>query len=73
MAKTAFMVEGPSGQVATFTTDEHGKFQVALPPGRYSIRIMKRLMKGTGCGLADIEVTAAGFKKVTLNCDTGMR
>jgi hypothetical protein len=73
MANTPFIVEGTAGTVATFTTDEQGKFHVPLPPGRYSIRIKTPAMKGRGCGLVDIQVTSDGFKKITLNCDSGMR
>lgn len=73
MANTSFFVETPAGKVATFQTDEHGHFRVELAPGKYTIRIQKPQMKGPGCGLPDVEVTAAGFKKVSLNCDTGIR
>jgi hypothetical protein len=73
MANMPFVVENAAGLVTTFTTDEHGHFRVALAPGKYTIKIQKPQMKGLGCGLPDIEVTAAGFKKVNLNCDTGMR
>jgi hypothetical protein len=68
-----FVVETAAGTIKTFTTDEHGHFKVDLPPGRYAIRGERVGMKGRGCGLADIEVTGAGFKQVTLECDTGMR
>ena len=73
MPNTVFAVETAAGTVATFKTDEKGHFKVELPPGRYSIRIKEPTMKGRGCGLADIEVTAAGFKEVHWDCDTGMR
>ena len=74
LANASFFVESATGgQVATFKTDEKGHFKVALPPGRYAIRAEKTGMKGRGCGLQDIEVTAAGFKQVDLHCDTGLR
>lgn len=73
LADTSFIVETPAGKVATFKTDQQGHFRVELAPGKYTIKIQKPQMKGSGCGLADIEVTASGFKKVTLNCDTGIR
>jgi len=31
------------------------------------------MMKGRGCALSDVEVTAGAYKKVHLNCDSGMR
>jgi hypothetical protein len=30
-------------------------------------------MKGRGCALSDIEVAAGAFKKVQMDCDSGMR
>ena len=73
LANTSFLVETPAGKVATFKTDEQGRFRVELAPGKYNIKIQKPQMKGLACGLLDIEVTAAGFKKVSLSCDTGIR
>jgi hypothetical protein len=73
MKNVNFVVEAAGGKVATFKTDDQGNFKLPLAPGRYSIRIQDPAIKGRGCGLTDLEVTAAGFKKVTLNCDSGMR
>jgi hypothetical protein len=73
LPNTAFLVETATGIVATFKTDEKGHFKVELPPGRYAIKIEVPQMKGHGCGLVDIEVTAGNFKTVKLDCDTGMR
>jgi hypothetical protein len=73
LADTSFIVETPAGKVATFKTDQQGRFRVELAPGKYVIKIQRPQMKGPGCGLSDIEVTATGFKKVSLNCDTGIR
>jgi hypothetical protein len=73
LANTAFVVESAAGVIATFKTDEQGNFKVDLPPGRYSIRTKEVGIKGRGCGLSDIEVTAGSFKKVQVECDSGMR
>ena|ERR1041385_552588 len=73
LADTSFRVEAAGNHVTTFKTDAKGYFKVDLPPGRYEIRIEKALMKGRGCGLSDVEVTAGVFKKIHLNCDSGMR
>ena len=73
LADTSFIVETTAGKVATFKTDQQGRFRVELAPGKYTIKIQRPQMKGPGCGLPDIEVTSTGFKKVSLNCDTGMR
>lgn len=73
LANTSFSVETAAGKIATFKTDEQGHFKVELPPGKYTIKMEQPRMKGRGCSLADIEVTAANFKHVHLNCDTGIR
>jgi hypothetical protein len=73
MKNISFLVETAAGKVATSKTDDQGNFKLPLPPGRYSITIPGVGIKGRGCGLADIEVTTPGFKKVTINCDSGMR
>lgn len=73
MPNTNFFVETAAGKVATFKTDQQGNFKVELPPGRYAIRIQNPKIKGRGCGLTDIEVSAGSFKKVRLDCDSGMR
>jgi len=73
LANTSFRVEAAGKVVRTFKTDAKGYFKVDLPPGRYEIRIEKPIMKGPGCGLGDVEVTAGVFKKVNLDCDSGMR
>jgi hypothetical protein len=73
MKNVDFLVEAPGGKVVTFKTDDKGNFKLPLAPGRYSIRMQGPTMRGRECGLADVEVTASGYKKVTLNCDSGMR
>ena len=73
MANVSFRVEAAGATVTTFKTDAKGYFKVDLPPGRYGVRIEKPLMKGPGCALSDVEVTAGLFKKVHLDCDSGMR
>ena len=73
MANVSFRVEAAGATVTTFKTDAKGYFKVDLPPGRYRVRIEQPLMKGRGCALSDVEVTAGLFKKVHLDCDSGMR
>jgi hypothetical protein len=73
MANVSFRVEAAGATITTFKTDGKGYFKVNLPPGHYAIRTEQPLMKGRGCGLSDVEVTAGGFKKVHLDCDSGLR
>ena len=73
LANTSFRVESTTGFTAAFQTDARGNFKVALPPGHYSVRTEQTGIKGRGCGLDDVEVIAGQFKKVQLNCDSGLR
>ncbi|HZE13613.1 MAG TPA: prealbumin-like fold domain-containing protein [Chthoniobacterales bacterium] len=73
LANTSFRVKTAGGTVTTFKTDAKGHFKIDLPPGHYEVRMERAVMKGAGCGLSDVEVTAGKFEKVHLNCDSGMR
>jgi hypothetical protein len=73
LANSAFVVAGAAGEVAAFTTDASGHFRIPLAPGRYSIKAKEPKARFPRCGPFDVEVTAAGFSKVTWECDTGMR
>jgi hypothetical protein len=72
LANTVFEVANAAGVAATFTTDDAGRFRIPLPPGRYTIK-KGDAKKFPRCGPFDAEVTAAGFIKVTWECDSGMR
>lgn len=61
-------------QVGAFRSDEYGRFEIALPPGRYTI------YPDADAGLVNpsmqrqlVEVGPEGFTEVTLRFDTGMR
>lgn len=72
LANVTFDVVNDAGVVATFTTDAEGHFRIAVPPGRYTVK-MRGKKKIGGCPDMPVEITAAGFAKVQWNCDTGMR
>ena len=59
--------------VASFTTDDQGRFRISLPPGRY--RISKKDWKSRVgfYGPFEVDVAAGQVKKVQWNCDTGMQ
>src|SRR5438094_38242 len=42
LANTAFVVENENAAVASFTTDDHGRFRIQLPPGHYTAHIKGR-------------------------------
>jgi hypothetical protein len=72
LPNVAFTVEGDNGPVASFTTDEQGRFRVLLKPGRYKVSL-KEHGRIRGCGPVDIEVESSRMTKVEWQCDTGMR
>lgn len=56
-------------EVARGTTDEEGRFRIAVPPGEYVVTAEA----GMSCDLMDARVTEGTFAEVDLPCDTGMR
>jgi len=68
----AFNVANDKGQVASFTTDNDGKFRIVLAPGHYKASLGERRFPRP-CGPFEIEVVAGKMTKVEWRCDTGMR
>jgi Prealbumin-like fold domain len=73
LANATFIIENEKGPVASFTTDEQGRFQVSLNPGHYTVT-RKGAKGGIGrYGPFDVDVVASKMKKVEWQCDTGLR
>jgi hypothetical protein len=73
VASTAFVVSAEDKIVGGFSTDDHGRFQIFLPPGRYSVSA-KGAKRGVGMyGPFQVEVVAGKMQKVRWECDSGMR
>src|SRR3954471_14441430 len=72
VANAAFDVVNGTDVVASFKTDDSGHFRVPLPPGRYSIKMPGPRRIG-GCASFAVEVSAGEFKKVHIECDSGIR
>ena len=74
LANTVFSVENEKGaEVASFTTDEQGRFRVPLAPGHYIVS-KKDKKGGIGrYGPFDVDVLADQMTRVTWECDTGIR
>lgn len=73
LANTEFVVEKGSGTVATFMTDEQGRFRISLPPGHYSVSKKGARAAIGSYGPFEVDVTAGQVKRVEWSCDTGMR
>jgi hypothetical protein len=72
LADTEFQVKKQDGVVASFKTDNEGRFRIALPAGHYSIS------KKDGAGAVgnysfEVDLTPNQMKHVHWECDTGIR
>jgi len=73
LANTTFSVSNEASAVGEFTTDDQGRFKVALPPGHYIVS-KKGWQKGIGrYGPFDVDVAGGQVTKVEWRCDSGMR
>ncbi len=73
LANATFVVGNEKGAVATFTTDDQGRFRISLAPGHYTVSL-KDKKGGIGrYGPFDVDVVAGQMTKVEWQCDTGMR
>jgi Carboxypeptidase regulatory-like domain len=74
LANATFVVENEKRvEVASFTTDDQGRFRVPLAPGHYTVS-----KKGTKSSIGrygpwDVDVRADQLTRVTWECDTGVR
>jgi hypothetical protein len=70
---TTFVVKQGDRAVASFETDEQGRFRVNLPAGHYTIS-KKDWQGGLGSfGPFEVDVTQGQMKSVQWTCDTGIR
>jgi hypothetical protein len=67
-----FVVKAGDAIVATFTTDDEGRFQVALPPGHYVI-VREGAAPRIGGWRFEADVVADKVTKVNWTADSGMR
>jgi hypothetical protein len=58
--------------VASFKTDEKGRFQLSLAPGKYRIS-MKEKVRFPRCGPFTVEVVAGKMTQVNWECESGLR
>ena len=73
LANATFVVENEKGAVASFTTDDQGRFRTSLPPGHYAVSMNgKKHGIGHYCPF-DVDVVPGQMTKVQWECDTGIR
>jgi hypothetical protein len=73
LANTAFVVKKDEKIIASFETDDQGRFRVSLPPGKYTVSKSGGKGKVGMYGPFEVEIAAGQMKKVQWECDTGMR
>jgi hypothetical protein len=73
LANVDFNVRKGNEIVASFRTDDLGRFRISLAPGHYIVSI-KDGKRGIGRrGPFEVDIVAGQVKRVQWTCDTGMR
>ena len=73
LANAAFVVESEKGEVASFTTDNEGRFRIPLAPGHYRVSI-KGKKGGIGrFGAFEVDVVPGKMTNIQWECDSGIR
>ena len=73
LANMTFIAQKQNGTATFFTTDDRGRFRVALEPGHYTVSL-KEKKGGIGrYGPFEVDVVDGQMTKVEWRCDTGMR
>jgi hypothetical protein len=74
LANATFVVENEKGaKVASFTTDDQGRFRVPLTPGHYTVSKEGKKYGIGHYGPFDVDVVAGRMTNVQWECDTGIR
>ena len=74
LANATFVVENEKGaEVASFTTDDQGRFRVPLAPGHYTVS-KEGKRRGIGhYGPFEVDVVPGEMTRVQWECDSGIR
>ena len=73
LANTEFVVVKENSTVASFKTDDQGRFKISLPSGHYTISRKDYKAKIGGYGPFEVDVAAGQIKTVHWSCDSGIR
>jgi hypothetical protein len=72
LANIEFLVAKENSIVASFKTDDQGRFRISLPSGHYTVS-RKDWKAKLGSYSFEVDVVAGQLKTVQWNCDTGLR
>ena len=73
LANSTFAVENKAGEVASFTTDDQGRFHASLPPGHYKVSLKGRKSSIGRFGPFEVDVVPGKMSNVQWQCDSGIR
>jgi hypothetical protein len=73
LANVAFVVKNEKTTVASFTTDDQGRFKVPLAPGHYVVAMKEGKPRLGHYGPFEVDVVQGTTTKVQWNCDSGIR
>jgi len=73
VANTEFLVLKENSTVASFKTDDQGRFRISLPSGHYKVSRKDWKASIGSYGPFEVDVAAGQIKKVEWTCDTGIR
>jgi hypothetical protein len=72
-ANVDFVVKKGDDTIASFKTDDQGRFRISLAPGHYTVS-MKEGKRGIGShGPFEVDIVEGQMKQVQWTCDSGMR
>lgn len=73
VANTEFAVTKENNVVASFKTDDQGRFRIFVTPGHYTVSRKDWNAKIGSYGPFQVDVAAGEMKAVRWECDTGLR
>ena len=73
LTNATFVVENNNSEVASFTTDNQGRFRASLPPGHYKVSLKGRRSSIGRFGPFEVDVASGNMTKVEWQCDSGIR
>jgi hypothetical protein len=73
LGNATFAVKNESREMASFTTDEKGRFRLSLPPGHYKVSFKERKSTIGRFGPFEVDVAQGKMTNVHWECDSGIR